>query len=54
MSKHRIEFLIEMLKIADRQVKDSQAKAKELEKEVKALRDKISYLEPQIFGGSTK
>ena len=50
----REQMLIEMLEIADKQIHELQLKADFLYKEVAQLRERITYLEPQVFGGTTK
>ena len=51
---NREQMLIEMLEIADKQIHELQLRADFLYKEVAQLRERITYLEPQIYGGNTK
>ena len=51
---NREQMLIDLLAKADDQIKMLELRVQFLNKEVNALRERINYIEPQIFGGSTK
>jgi len=51
---NREQMLLKMLKAADFQIKELELKSSFLYAELAQLRDRINYLEPQIYGGSTK
>ena len=50
----REQMLIEMLERADTEIKELKLKTDFLNRELAQLRERLNYLEPQIFGGSTK
>ena len=47
----REQMLIEMLEKADEEIKLLKHQADFLNKEVAQLRERLNYLEPQVFGG---
>lgn len=51
---NREQILIDLLSKADDQIKMLELRVEFLNKEINALRKRINYIEPQIFGGSTK
>jgi uncharacterized lipoprotein YehR (DUF1307 family) len=50
----REEMLIKMLEKADQEIKDLQHKSEFLYKEIAQLRERLNYMDHQVFGGSTK
>jgi hypothetical protein len=51
---NREQMLIDLLAKADEQIKMLELRAEFLNKEVNALRERINYIEPQVFGGTSK
>ena len=50
----REQMLIKMLERADLEIRELQHKTDFLNRELAQLRERLNYLEPQIFGGNTK
>ena len=51
---NREQMLIKMLERADLEIRELQLKTDFLNRELAQLRERLNYLEPQIFGGNTK
>lgn len=51
---NREQMLIDLLAKADDQIKMLELRVEFLNKEINALRERINYIEPQVFCGSTK
>jgi len=51
---NREQMLIKMLERADEEIKQLQYKTEFLNKELAQLRERLNYMDHQVFGGSTK
>ena len=51
---NREEMLLKMLARADEEIKQLQYRADFLTKELTQLRERLNYMDHQVYGGSTK
>jgi len=51
---NREEMLLKMLARADEEIKQLQYKTDFLTKELSQLRERLNYMDHQVYGGSTK
>lgn len=51
---NREQMLVKMLERADQEIKELQHRADFLYKEVQQLRERLNYMDHQVFGGTTK
>ena len=51
---NREEMLLKMLARADEEIKQLQYKTEFLTKELTQLRERLNYMDHQVYGGSTK